>query len=293
MNNDTGSPSSLNGALRNVILGVGLSGLGPILVRESPVGPAATAFWRFILAAPVAFKLSRSGAAMPAKGIAWALFSGALLGADIVLWNRAIHLTSIMEASLLVMIYPFLVALGGWVLFKERIGPKVAVGGTVAFLGLAVLGADAGGSASSMLGNVLSLAAAFFYAGSLLGTARLCKVYDSALVTAWSVLGAALFALPFGLMEGGFLPVSIQGWAYVLAYGGVTLASYLFVASGLKRVPAAQAAIIGFGLPLIGTLLGFLFYGEVPGRFDLVGAFLILCGISWAVRSDAASAANA
>jgi RsiW-degrading membrane proteinase PrsW (M82 family) len=67
------------------MIGVALSGLGPILVRESPVGPAATAFWRFILAAPIAFKLARAGTAMPLADVLWALLSGALLGADIVL----------------------------------------------------------------------------------------------------------------------------------------------------------------------------------------------------------------
>jgi drug/metabolite transporter (DMT)-like permease len=278
------------GTLRDVMMGVALSGLGPVLVRESPVGPAATAFWRFILAAPIAFKLARAGTAMPLADVLWALLSGALLGADIVLWNRAIHLTSIMEASLLVMIYPFLVGLGGWVLFKDRVEPGVAVGAVIAFLGLGLLGVDSGGSPSGLLGNALALAAAFFYAGSLLGTARLCRRHDSTLVTAWSTLGAALTSLPFALIEGGFLPSDWQGWVYVLAYGVVTLGSYLLVARGLKRVPAAQAAIIGFGMPLIGTCLGFLMYGEVPGAFDMAGAALILCGIAWAVRPSNAAA---
>jgi drug/metabolite transporter (DMT)-like permease len=126
--------------------------------------------------------------------------------------------------------YPFLVGLGGWVLFKDRVEPGVAVGAVIAFLGLGLLGVDSGGSPSGLLGNALALAAAFFYAGSLLGTARLCRRHDSTLVTAWSTLGAALTSLPFALIEGGFLPSDWQGWVYVLAYGVVTLGSYLLVA---------------------------------------------------------------
>jgi len=272
--------------VRDVVLGVILSGLGPVLVRESPLGPAATAFWRFIIAAPVAFRLSRQGTRLPLGAIFWAMLSGAFLGADIVLWNRAILMTSIMEATVLVMIYPFLVALGGWIFFRERIRARVAIGGLLAFFGLALLATGANESSSSMVGNSLALLAAVFYAGSLLGTARLCQRYDSTLVTAWSVFGAALTALPFGLLEGQFAPDRWQPWIYVLVYGAVTLAFYLLIARGLKKVPAAQAAIIGFGMPLIGTILGIVFYGEMPAPLDIAGAFLILCGISWAVRPE-------
>src|SRR5215510_7674589 len=101
-------------ALRVAIGGVFISGLGPLLVRDSPVGAASTAFWRLLIAAPAAFWLARRVAPLPTRAKLWALLAGLLLAGDLVLWNKAIIATTILEATLLVMIYPLLVALGGW-----------------------------------------------------------------------------------------------------------------------------------------------------------------------------------
>jgi drug/metabolite transporter (DMT)-like permease len=271
-------------ALFDVTSGVMLSGIGPILVRESPVGPAATAFWRFALAAPVAFRLARAGENLPKTAIAWSLLAGILLGGDIVLWNRSILTTSIMEATVLVMIYPFLVAMFGWILFRDKVSPPVILGAGAAFLGMVFLGLDSTGAGSSAPGNILALAAAFFYAGSLLVTSRLCRIHPPALVTAWSVLGAALTALPFGFLEDSFLPHGPIAWSAILTYGAITVISYLLVARGLRLVPAAQAAILGFGMPLISTVLSAFIYAEIPSFPDMLGASLVLLGIAIAVK---------
>ena len=47
------------GALRTASGGVFISGLGPLLVRNSPVDVAATAFWRIVIALPAALWLAR------------------------------------------------------------------------------------------------------------------------------------------------------------------------------------------------------------------------------------------
>src|SRR6185503_1118979 len=89
--------------LRLLIFAVLISGIGPVLVRESPVGPAATAFWRLAIALPFAISTGRSAFSMAGRDIALALISGVLLAADLVFWNNAILRTSVMEATVLVM----------------------------------------------------------------------------------------------------------------------------------------------------------------------------------------------
>src|SRR5688572_24806957 len=108
-------------ALRSALGGMFISGLGPLLVRNSPVDAASTAFWRMLIGTPVALWLARREPALPTRAKAWAILSGLLLGGDLVVWNRAVLTTTILEATLLVMIYPLLVAAGGWLLWRERI----------------------------------------------------------------------------------------------------------------------------------------------------------------------------
>ena len=98
-----------------------MSGIGPVLVRGSPVGPAATAFWRLAIALPFALWTGRFALTMPGRDIGLALISGSLLAADLVFWNNAILRTSVMEATVLVMMFPLIVAVGEIWIFARRL----------------------------------------------------------------------------------------------------------------------------------------------------------------------------
>ena len=63
------------GSLGQLYAGVGLSGIGPILVRTSPVDSAATAFWRLVLSCIPAAILAWRAPGMPGRDIALALLA--------------------------------------------------------------------------------------------------------------------------------------------------------------------------------------------------------------------------
>lgn len=284
-------PSHLDrAALRSALGGVFISGLGPLLVRDSPVDAAATAFWRLLIATPAAFWLARRSEPLPLRARLWALLAGLLLAADLVLWNRAINTTTILEATLLVMIYPLLVALGGWAIWRETVTGRLGLGGLVAFGGLVLMTLGPVDGGSSVAGNLLALIAAFFYAGCMLITARLCRTYPSIAVTAWSFLGAALGALPAAVFEDRFLPASLYDCAYLLLYGGLTLAGYLLINRSLGRLPTALVAVLGYGQPVVATLFAIPLLGEVPAVSDLAGAGVVVAGLVLATRPAKAAA---
>ena len=136
-----------------LILAVILTGIGPVLVRQSPVGPASTAFWRLVIALPFSLWLGRQALKLSLGDAAWALSAGLLLAGDLILWNNAILRTSVMEATVLVMVFPIIVAgieigflgrrlawtllAGGaviaWAMKRSRGGPAAAGGRDVAF----------------------------------------------------------------------------------------------------------------------------------------------------------------
>jgi drug/metabolite transporter (DMT)-like permease len=271
-------------ALRTAIGGVFISGLGPLLVRDSPVDPAATAFWRLIIALPAALWLARREAPLPIRAKALAILGGLLLAGDLVLWNRAIVSTTILEATLLVMIYPLLVALGGFLIWRERITGRLGLGGALAFAGLVIMTLGPVSGQSSVTGNLYALAAAVFYAGCMLITGRLCWSYPTIAVTAWSFIGAALGSLPVALFEDRFLAVGAYGWAYLALYGVLTLAGYLLINRSLGKLPTALVAVLGYGQPVVATTLAIPLLGEVPGLGDLAGAIVVVAGLVLATR---------
>jgi drug/metabolite transporter (DMT)-like permease len=272
------------GALRSAVGGMFISGLGPLLVRNSPVDAASTAFWRMLIGTPVALWLARRERPLPLRAKAWAMFSGLLLGADLVVWNRAVLATTILEATLLVMIYPLLVAAGGWLLWRERLSGRLGLGGLIAFAGLVVMTLGPAAGRSSVEGNLYALLAALFYTGCLLITGRLCRVHSTIAVTAWTFVGASLGALPAALFEGRFVPISAFGWAYLLVYGGITLAGYLLINRSLGKLPTNLVAVLGYGLPVVATILAVPLMGEIPGPGDLAGAAIVIAGLTLATR---------
>src|SRR5262245_15722312 len=136
--------------MRLLVLAVIMTGLGPVLVRESPVGPASTAFWRLMIALPFSLWLARQVLKLSPGDRAWALVSGFLLACDLMLWNSAILLTSVMEATVLVMLFPIIVASIEIGFFGRRLGWNLLAGGAIAFVGSAIIALSANRGESSL-----------------------------------------------------------------------------------------------------------------------------------------------
>lgn len=267
-------------ALRSAIGGVLFAGMSPLLVRLSPVDAAATAFWRLVLALPATLWFARAELPIPMPARLWAMVSGFLLAADLLLWNRAVLLTTILEANVLVMVYPLLVSLGAWMFWGERLTGRIGIGGLVAFAGIVAMTVGSADGSSSLLGNLFAVGAAVFYAGSMLLTARLCREHPSTTVTVWIFVGAILTALPVALIEGPILADTAAGWSTLLLYGAVTFFTSLLTNRSLGRLPASLVAVLGYGQPVIATLAAIPLFGEVPTLSDALGAAIVVAGLA-------------
>jgi drug/metabolite transporter (DMT)-like permease len=275
------------------------SAFGPALVRLSPVDAAATAFWRLafcllpalLLAHHAARQSDRRAAgwaallpALPRRDIGLALLAGLLYAGDLVLWNGAILRTTILEASMLVMIYPLLVALIGVTLLAQQAGWRLWTGCGLCFGGIALMSLHRDGGQSDLTGNAMALGAALFYAVSFLITADLSRRHAAATVAFWESLGATFGTLPVALTEPRFLPATVQGWAFMAVYAALTLISLLALNRALRTLPAAMAATLGYGMPVLATLLAVLMFGEWPGVMAVAGGAVIVGGLALTTR---------
>jgi len=289
----------LRTAINLMAFAVILAGVGPVLVRDSPVDPAATAFWRLAIAAPIALILIRRSFLLPTRAMVWAAVSGLCLAGDLCFWNEALIRTTILEGTVLVMVYPLIAAIANYLIFKERITKRVAIGGSIAFGGLLLMVADADTNGrSSLSGDLMAVAAAFFYTGSLLISARLCRIYDTQIVSFWVIFWAAVGAAvvsfspiaadALGLIsiapDTRTVPDSFKGWGYVIAYAVITLISYNLFNRGLKIVPTALASLMGYGQPVVATILGYFLLDETPTLDGILGSIVIVIGLVLATR---------
>jgi len=269
-------------------------GCVPIFVRLSEVGPSATAFWRVLLALPVfmvwLFLERRKGEARrPREAVEYALMAaaGLFFAADLTVWHWSIKLTSVANATLLANFAPIFVALGGWLLYRQRVSLRFVTGMLTALAGTVFLvGTSFSLSSQNLLGDILGLVAATFYAGYMLTIKRLREDFSTPTTLAYSGVAACIALLAISLaMDEVLIPATPAGWldlfglAWFAHVGGWGLITY-----ALAQLPAAFSSVGLLIQPVVATLLAYLILSEPLGMAQVTGGALVLVGIIIARR---------
>jgi drug/metabolite transporter (DMT)-like permease len=139
-------------------------------------------------------------------------------------------------------------------------------------------------------GEIAALVSSVGFATLVLALRRERGTGAQAVVTYGNIL-AALVLLPFVHAE---LAVPARS-AWVLAFLGVVQigVAYALFVQGLKQVTATEAALVGMLEPIANPVWVFLFLGERPGTFSLLGGTVVLSAIAWRTLTAGAPAAEA
>lgn len=132
--------------------------------------------------------------------------------------------------------------------------------------------------ARGMAGNGMALLSSLFFATLILALRRDRGGAAEAAVTYGNVL-TALVMLPFVSSDLGLTTRS----AVILVLLGVfqiAIAYALFV-RGLNHVTATQASLTGMVEPIANPVWVFLFLGERPSVFSVIGGAIVLAAIGW------------
>ena len=126
-------------------------------------------------------------------------------------------------------------------------------------------------------GNLLALASGFFWALTVCGlrwlTARPSSGSALAAVTVGNII-AFLVTFPLALPLGAH---SLAEWSMLVYLGVFQIAlAYVLVTQAISHVPALEASMILLIEPALNPLWAWLFQGEVPGLWAIVGGAMIL-----------------
>ena len=175
----------------------------------------------------------------------------------------------------------YLLVLGPWLLKepirRQDVGFMAAVG-----LGLGLFFVSAqtpiATAPDPVQGNLLALVSGFFWALTVVGL-RWLGTGDGehgspvAAVVSGNVT-AFLVALPMALPLGAHGPMD---WAVVSYLGVFQIAvAYVFVTSALRYIPALEASLILLIEPVLNPVWAWVFQGERPGAWALLGGAIIL-----------------
>lgn len=256
------------------------SGIAPALVRMTDLDASAIAFWRLALTLIPAWLLIRRLPPMPRRDVGLALLAGVMLALDLVLWFGSIRRTTMLEATLLVMIYPLLVAAAAVIWEGQKLGASLIGGFALCFAGMVAMSGITPSAGSDAIGNGMALAAAAAYAVCYMLLARLSRQHNVMLVTFWLLAGAAVGALPAALaFSSSMIPPTAADWGLLALQAGLSLLSYIASNSAFRRLPTALAAVTGYGQPIIATGIAWVAFAERPGIMAITGAVIIGVGV--------------
>jgi drug/metabolite transporter (DMT)-like permease len=286
------------GPLAALVLGAVAISFAGILVRLSEVGPAATGFYRFLFALPFLWLWMALGKWRPVAGPREAgafrliALGGLFLGLDLVVWNWAIHLSSVSNATLLGNAAPIWVAMAGWLLFGERFTWGFLAGLALALLGIGLLlGGSVSLSVDRAVGDLLGVVAGALWGAYIMTIGRLRGRVPIATIMFWGSLVSCPVLLVAALLLGEELwPRSGTGWLDLLGLALICqVAGQSMVAWALAHLPASFAAVALLVNPVSATILAWAILSEPAGPQQIVGGIIVLTGILLARGSSRAS----
>jgi drug/metabolite transporter (DMT)-like permease len=271
------------GVVLVVLAGVSWSLQGLVFRQIEEAGSWAVLVWRSLGMVPVllGFLVWRAGGSpLPAirkVGLAGALGGLGLVGA----FGGAIHAiqaTTMANAVFLFAASPFLAALLGWAVLRERVAPQTWGAIAIALVGILVMVRE-GLAGGALLGNVAALLSALGFAVFTV-TLRWRRLDDTLPVV---LLGSLLSIVAGALIAGQVgqaLAVPLPDALWSLFMGAATLSGGMVLYTlGSRVIPAAELALLSNVEVMLAPLWVWLLLGETASAGTLLGGAILLAAV--------------
>ncbi|HUO85444.1 MAG TPA: DMT family transporter [Thermoanaerobaculia bacterium] len=130
-----------------------------------------------------------------------------------------------------------------------------------------------------MSGNLMGLVSGFFFAMLVLALRKEKDLGAEAAVT-WGNVVTALVLFPF--VAAGDPSVDAKSGIILVLLGTFQIAvAYALFVRGLRVVSATQASLTSMIEPVANPIWVFLFLGEEPSRFAILGGAIVLIAVAW------------
>ncbi|MGE3624554.1 MAG: DMT family transporter [Bdellovibrionales bacterium] len=192
-------------------------------------------------------------------------------------WLTALPRLPLANFYVIIFLAPVIITLLAAIFLKERLSWKHAATIVVGFIGVLIsinpqrLLADHNGwlGYGAAFGGTLTFALQMLVLRMLAGKeTRECAAFYPRLV---AIAGCALAAI-----IGGLEPMRTKEIVFALASGGIGGVGWLFMASAYKSTPATTVAPFHYSQIISASLLGYIFWGDVPTPRLLLGAAIII-----------------
>lgn len=198
---------------------------------------------------------------------------------------RAILMTSLSVAAVLLYTAPAIVMVLSYFLFQEKFTGRKLFSLLLTFAGcVLVTGVWESKAVMSAGGLLMGLGAGLGYAlYSIFGRYALERGYHSLTITFYTFFTASVAtALVSDIRAVGTAAAEgVRAFLFMIAFGVIcTVVPYLTYTMGLKYTPNSKAAVIASVEPVTATLLGAVFFREKLTVSGIIGMMLVLAALA-------------
>lgn len=192
----------------------------------------------------------------------------------------ALSLLPLADAIAMSFISPVLTALMGALILGERLDWRIGVALAAGFLGMLLIVGGKLGSAGLgpevLIGAAAVLFSAVGYSLNVIMLRHRATRDPLAQIILFQNVGPGLILLVPAIWV--WVTPTLADLVQFAILGTIGVVAHTMLAHAFARIEAARLAPIGYVTLIWGVLLGFLFFGEIPGLATFAGAALIVVG---------------
>ena len=213
------------------------------------------------------------------------VLAGVLLAAHLGLWITSLSHTTVSASVLLVETIPIWAALMNWAFRIDPLGTRSWIGVAISVLGAGVIATAGGQGSGAIFGNLLALAGAVTFAGTMVVGRVILRTMDSYhYIQRLYSIAALVLIVPVLLsrptME--MMPLKTLPWLLAMCFGSQVI-GHTLVNRALTVLAPTAVSIAMLSETIFATLWAKLIFGEQPAPVFFAGALLICVGIVLAV----------
>lgn len=190
----------------------------------------------------------------------------------------AIQNTSVANAMLLFATAPFMAAVLGWLILRERVRVATWIAIAIALCGIAIMVSDKSGEVA-IFGSLAALGSAFGFA---VFTVALRWGRTGEMLPSVFLSGIFAFVITLGICQllGLSLALSVRDGSVAMGMGVFQVGAGLILYTlGSRSLPAAELALLSLAEVLLGPIWVWLFLNETASTNTLIGGAVLLIAI--------------
>ena len=196
------------------------------------------------------------------------------LGLGSACYVFALLLTTVANALFIISAAPFLTAVLGWIVLRERVRPITWAAMTVALAGITLMFVN-GIQSGRLLGNIVAVGPALSFAIMLVTLRRAGNRDMIPAICLAGLVGATL-----GFVMSDTLVLSRHDLALCLFLGVVQYTGgFVLITLGARFLPAAEVALLSLAETVLAPIWVWIGIGEVPAVLTLAGGAVVLSAV--------------